>query len=240
VFTSPKVARMDEQEERIATEVALLESMYPDQLQYNDKAREVRYKSTTNAFVLRLPNGYLSFELPEVLSASAGKHDLREPLKARIKQCALGEEVLDSVVSAFDELAAGIGEEVDSDGGPKRSPRRTDQADQSKATIVVWLHHLLNTNKRKLALSPSSGVSGITKPGYPGVLIYAGPSKAVHEHVNELKQQNWAVFQVRLEDEEEWTFSHGAGVREVEAMKDIVAEVGASRKELFMEAMRMK
>ena len=107
--------------------------------------------------------------------------------------------------------------------------------------LIVWLHHLLNTNKRKQALSPSlPGVSGITKPGYPGVLIYSGSSEAVHEHVDALKQLNWQAFQVRYESDEAWTFTHGEGIKEVEAMKDVVAEVGSSNKDHFMEAMRMK
>jgi len=106
--------------------------------------------------------------------------------------------------------------------------------------VIIWLHHLLNTNKRKQALSPPAGVSGVTKPGYPGVLIYAGPYDLVHEHVNELKGLNWQAFQVRLEDDEAWIFAHGSGVREMEAMKDVVAAIGDQRKDLFMEAMRMK
>ena len=62
----------------------------------------------------------------------------------------------------------------------------------------------------------------------------------VNEHVNELKQLNWQAFQVRFQANEEWIFSHGKGVREVEAMKEVVAEVGDANKEQFMEAMRMK
>lgn len=80
----------------------------------------------------------------------------------------------------------------------------------------------------------------MTKPGYPGVLVYSGLANAVHEHVDALKHLNWQAFQVRYESEEEWTFAHGAGVKEVEAMKDAVAEIGLERKERFMDAMRMK
>ncbi|KAK3068244.1 hypothetical protein LTR53_014355 [Teratosphaeriaceae sp. CCFEE 6253] len=233
---------MDAEHDRISIEVSLLESMYPDQMQYNAKAREVKYASTAGSFVLRLPTGYLQDELPEVLSASAGRVDLREPLKKQIEACAVGEEVLDSIISAFGDLA----EEADHAMAERVAkgdsvPNSKAAQAQSHATIVVWLHHLLNTNKRKLALSPASPhVSGVTKPGYPGVLIYSGPAEAVHEHVNELKRQNWQAFQVRLEDDEPWGFAHGTGVIEVEAMKEVVAEIGGARKDLFMEAMRMK
>ena len=226
--------------ERLRNELALLESMYPERVHVDHQAREVKYKTDVGALELRLPADYLISELPEVLSAHAGKVDLRTSLKDSLKEFVTGEEVLDSVILAFNDLAESA---VTLSHAQKVEENRPEgsTAGKPKATIVVWLHHLLNTNKRKQALSPPSpGVSGVTKPGYPGVLIYSGPAKAVHEHVNELKQLNWAAFQVRLEVAEEWTFAHGAGVKEVEAMKEVVAEVGSGRKELFMEAMRMK
>ncbi|KAK5731612.1 hypothetical protein LTR17_011204 [Elasticomyces elasticus] len=209
--------------ERLSAELALLEAMYPEML-YHVKTREVRYKAESGIFTVRLPT-------------SVGSKDVRQPLKQRIDTLSSGEEVLDSIVVAFDEL---VQEHVNYATAENNNGTSVTHAAETKATIIVWLHHLLNTNKRKLCLSPPPGVSGVTKPGYPGVLLYSGQASAIHEHVNELKQQNWAAFQVRLEDDEEWTFVHGSGVIEVEAMKEIVAEVGEARKDLFMEAMRMK
>ncbi|KAK0346098.1 hypothetical protein LTR94_007874 [Friedmanniomyces endolithicus] len=233
------IGAMNDQEERINTELSLLETMYPDQVQYIAKAREVKYKSTTGAFALRLPSGYLSqsADLPEVLSASAGNKDLREPLKQQVGTLPPGEEVLDSIISVFDDLAEGVVEQAQVESG---SHRQSGKTLDSKVTVIVWLHHLLNTNKRKLALSPSAGISGVTRPGYPGVLLYSGPAEAVHDFVNELKQQNWQAFQIRLEVTEEWLLRHGTGVIEVETMKEVVAEVGEARKDVFLEAMRMK
>ncbi|KAI6830736.1 hypothetical protein KC340_g14563 [Hortaea werneckii] len=233
---------MAEQNERLQTEISLLESMYPEQIHYDEKSREVTYRSDDGSFTLRLPDEYLLFALPDVMSARRERSDLREPLKERIRQCEIGEEVLDSIVFAFHEIAEDVASkqaDEHAQGDLARNEKAHQEA-ETKATIIVWLHHLLNTNKRKQALSPAPTVSGITKPGYPGVLIYSGPSNAVYEQVNELKQLNWAAFQVRLESEDEWTFAHGTGVREVEAMKDVVAEVGEVRKDVFMEAMRMK
>ncbi|KAF2772526.1 hypothetical protein EJ03DRAFT_324529 [Teratosphaeria nubilosa] len=227
------------QNERLSAEIALLESMYPEQIYYNEQARELTYRSANDSFHLRLPDGYPETALPSVLSASQAKTDIREQLRQHIAKLDLGEEVLDAIVLAFEELAERTANASDDATHPpdKKDPVKEDKS----TTIIIWLHHLLNTNKRKQALSPPSpGISGITKPGYPGVLIYSGPSKAVHEHVNELKGLNWAAFQVRLEEDELWTFSHGSGVREVETMKDVVAEVGEGRKGPFMEAMRMK
>ena len=225
--------------DRLATELELLAAIYPDQIHYDEKGREVSYKSESASFQLRLPYDYLDTALPDVLSASAGKSDLREQLKQRIAACDAGEEVLDSIVLSFDEL---VNLQTSKDDVNEQQPLGGERReDNSKATIIVWLHHLLNTNKRKMALSPPSrDVSGVTKPGYPGVLIYSGRAKAVHDHVNELKQQNWQAFQIRLESDEEWTFKHGTGVKEVEAMKEIVADVGETHKETFLEAMRMR
>ena len=226
--------------ERLETELSLLESMYPEQIQYRAKAREVGYKTENGGFALRLPPTYPD-ALPEVLAANLGKRDVRQQLKGRVKDCSVGEEVLDSIISVFNDMIESSGQQDSTESlGPGRSDASTEQ-NEGKATVIVWLHHLLNTNKRKQALSPSSkAVSGLTKPGYPGVLMYSGPSKAVHEHVNELKQQNWQAFQVRLETEDQWKYSHGDGVREVEAMKDVVAELSETNKAIFLEAMRMK
>ena len=229
-----------EREERLAAEVALLESMYPDQAAFNPKSQELMYTTGIASLQLRLPDSYLVESLPTVLSANVGKQDLRDSVKASVNDQAAGEEVLDSIILSFndivEELAARESSNVDvSPSSPQ---------DDIQTTIIVYLHHLLNTNKRKMCLSPSEpSISGVTKPGYPGVLVYSGPSRAVHEHITELKAQNWQAFQVRSEFEgEQWEFKHGKGVIEVEGMGDVVAEVDvqSGRKEAFMEAMRMK
>jgi len=232
---------MNNQDGRLAAEVALLESMYPDQLHFDQKAQEVSYKSANGSLQVRLPAGYLHDSLPDILAASAVRRDLRSDLKKRTADLAIGEEVMDSIIAIFDELREEVEGEAASNSSNMAKVKENDPKSEPKATIIVWLHHLLNTNKRKQALSPpSAAVSGLSKPGYPGVLVYSGPSSGVHEHVNELKQLNWAAFQVRLETDEEWIFEHGNGVKEVEAMKSLVAEVGEARREEFMEAMRMK
>lgn len=230
----------EEENERLENEIALLQAMYPDQVTFSLKNREVTFKESAEAtFTLRLPAEYLTSSLPTILSSTIAKNDTRQLLKSRVAELSTGEEVLDSVIAAFQELVAD--HELESASTPERSSSNESTARKDKkATVVVWLHHLLNTNKRKQALSPAASVSGITKPGYPGVLIYSGPNDAVHEHVNELKGLNWAAFQVRLESEDEWMFAHGKGVKEVEGLGDVVKEVGEGRKGEFMEAMRMK
>lgn len=222
-------------DERLSMELELLQSIFPEQVVFIDKGRELNYTSEAGNLTLRLPDGYLQDSLPDVVSASAGKQDLRDEVKRRVQQRDVGEEVLDAIINDFIDLS----KDSASDAATPQQYHNTAASDGT-ATIIVWLHHLLNTNKRKLALHPAASVSGITKPGYPGVLVYSGPAKDVHEHINELKSQNWQAFQSRLETEDEWFFKHGKGVVEVEAMKDIVAEIGDERKDEFMEAMRMK
>ncbi|KAK4614045.1 hypothetical protein CLAFUW4_09346 [Fulvia fulva] len=227
-----------DEEERLTTEIELLESMYPEYIEYSRKGRELSYTVDRAGLKLRVPYDYLQSGLPDVVSASIGKQDVRDQIKKIVSECSTGEEVLDSIIASFNDLVESAADDFHAAQAP--STANTDTTNDAKATIIVWLHHLLNSNKRKQCLAPPNGVSGVTKPGYPGVLIYSGPLKAVHDQVNDLKQLNWAAFQIRLESEEEWHFQHGAGVVEVEAMKDLVAEVGEAKKEVFLEAMRMK
>lgn len=226
-------------EERLANEVALLEAMYPDQITWNPQSREMTFKGTNSTMVLRVEDDYLTTGRPVVLSACVGKRDISGEVKKQLLQdYSAGEEVLDAAVTVFDSLVADHELHATSEG--LEQPAATDEPEGGSATIVVWLHHLLNANKRKQALSPSESVSGVTKPGYPGVLVYSGPANAVREHVGELKDLNWAAFQVRLEVDEAWTFKHGGGVREVEDMGDLVGEIEEAKKEEFMQAVKIK
>jgi len=245
-------------EERLDNELALVLAMYPDQVTWDAHSREATFRLPNAALKLRLQDDYLTTGRPIILSASVGRTDISDQVRQRLlEEFNPGEEILDSTIMIFDELAAHHELEVTSSESPQpqsqpssSSPGTTvttngsgsesDSNGGEKATIVVWLHHLLNTNKRKLALSPDPSVSGITKPGYPGVLVYSGPAKAVRAHVNELKGQNWAAFQVRLEEHEAWKFAHGSGVREVEGMGDVVAAVEEGRKADFMQALKIK
>ncbi|KAM0720965.1 hypothetical protein Q7P37_003250 [Cladosporium fusiforme] len=228
-----------ELKERVANEVALLQAMYPDQVSWNADSQEMTFKGTNSSMVLRLEDDYLTTGRPVVLAASVGKRDISGEVKKQLLQeYAAGEEVLDATVTIFDSLVADHELHALSEG--LEQPAATDEPEGGRATIVVWLHHLLNSNKRKMALSPNAALSGVTKPGYPGVLVYSGPANAVREHVAELKELNWAAFQVRLDVDEAWNFAHGKGVKEVEGMGDLVGEIEEAKKEDFMLAVKIK
>jgi hypothetical protein len=232
---------------RLETELELLDAMYPEQASYTSKARELKYTQDGATLQLRIPESYPESGLPDVIAASdASKTDLRASTKDAIKKLGLaeGEEALDAVIAAFQQV-------LDS-SKMSEPPRNTTssnpaEADASK-TVIIWLHHLLALTKRKLALSPTT-LSGVTKPGYPGVMLFSGPSSAVTEHVNTLKAENWQAFQVRYEEDLLWTFSHGKGVQEVETMAEVVKAVslgaadpekGAAQKAEFLKAVGIK
>ncbi|KAJ4988970.1 hypothetical protein SVAN01_05594 [Stagonosporopsis vannaccii] len=217
---------------RLENEIELLTAIYPDQAIYSHKSRELKFTEANATLHLRIPDTYPESCLPDVLEATASsKRDMRAQTKAAIQALNLpeGEEALDAIISAFQQL---VSERLEtSDESTKSTNQDATTDSNTKKTVIIWLHHLLNTNKRKLCLSPP--FPGVTKPGYPGVLVYSGPAAAVDAHVSELKAQNWAAFQVRYEEETEWVFGHGEGVKEVESMADMVklVEVDVQRKD---------
>ncbi|KIV89593.1 hypothetical protein PV10_06979, partial [Exophiala mesophila] len=279
----------DIQSERLTTEISLLEAMYPGRVQYNDRTREVQYSRGTSdgnsvgrggSLTLRIPSTYLADALaattssipqtdtdngfPEILTArDTSGNDIRTQTRKMMKtdlELRQGEEVLDQILMAFDELVderEGGGDDGGGGGGDQDYQGDGDGHDHTtqpktvviRKTVIIWLHHLLATSKRKLVTSPTS-LSGISKPGYPGILIYSGPTELVDAHVRDLRALKWQAFQVRWDsvDEErhrqdqhdedkdmdqeardmttEWEFTHGKGkVVEVATMADLVGAI---------------
>lgn len=216
---------MDEEPSRLDTELDLLHAMYPDQIAFVEKSRELKFSQDSSSLLLRLPATYPVSGSPDVISATdSSKTDIRDKIRRSVKELALedGVEALDAIIAAFLQIL----ENDNAEAVPSAKGDANDAAEsQEHKTVVIWLHHLLNTNKRKLALSPAASVNGLTKPGYPGILVFSGPSSAVSEHVSTLKAQNWQAFQVRYEENESWSFSHGKGVNEVETMAEVVKSV---------------
>jgi len=235
--------------ERQEAELALLTAMYPDSLEWNEKRQELTYRNEEGGVLtLRLPRDYPGKSTPELVTATGkDKTDLRDLARSRMvaMENPPDEEALDAIIQAFDELvkqrsqiSQKVGLSVD-----QLSAKKTSKP--TCKTVVVWLHHLLNTNKRKLALNPSvnsGAVKGITKPGYPGVLVYSGTTDAVEAHVAELKNQRWAAFQVRFDEPSEspWDFAT-AGILEVESMSEVTKNiVGEINKQAFLKAIGVK
>ncbi|TGJ79997.1 hypothetical protein E0Z10_g8769 [Xylaria hypoxylon] len=247
--------------ERFAAELDLLLAMYPESLSFSPKARELKYSHCDESsakspaiLTLRLPDTYPLAGFPEVISATGhDKEDLRSATK--IAFCSIGapvgEEVIDALLLVFMDLVSSRERPHQNTTTQAASqPEYNERNALANRTVIIWLHHLLNTNKRKLALNPSmvgSRISGITKPGYPGVLIFSGERSAVESHVSELRNQRWQAFQVRYDTDntgvpsEIWQFKRGAGICEVGSMSDVAQSiVDPQLKEIFLSSIGIK
>ena len=234
-------------ESRFALELELLQAMYPDQIDYSSKSRDLKFTEQSALLHLRIPEQYPEGGFPEVVAArDAAKDDLRDRTIASIRDAGLaeGEEALDAVIACFQRVVEETDHTRTSQAGIGSTASVSPPTPQAAKTVIVWLHHLLALSKRKLALSPAS-ISGLTKPGYPGIMLFSGPAPAVMDHVNTLKAENWQAFQVRYEGDELWELGHGAGIKEVETMAEVVKAVeagtdGAKQKQEFLKAVGIK
>lgn len=241
---------------RLAIELELLEAMYPAQISYDPKSRDLKLSDQSALLHLRLPELYPEIGLPDVISACDGsKNDLRDRTKAAMQTLSLadGEEALDAVIACYQDIVEETNSTTDSHSHEGTDKDRNSAVARSEVEsesergkiVVIWLHHLLALSKRKLALAPAPSVSGITKPGYPGIMVFAGNAGAVMDHVSRLKAENWQAFQIRYVADECWEFVHGGGVREVESMSEVVAalefgEYGTRHKTDFLQAVGIK
>ncbi len=228
-------------------EIDLLKAMYETSVDFKPNASEVVFKSSEYCgahFVLRLPENYPHKGRPLVLSAcDSSKHDLRQELAVFIGD--LGDEegeVLDVIFQKFIDLL----QAQQSDSGITKAISCQAESVSSSKTVIIWLHHLLATSKRKLALHPSVSndlVCGITKPGYPGVMLFTGPRQAINEHLAELKALNWQAFQIRYEEEEKWDLTSDGnekGIVEVETMAEVVQRIPEGLRQQFLKAIGVK
>jgi len=86
--------------------------------------------------------------------------------------------------------------------------------------VLIWFHHLLSLTKRKAILALSS-LRGVSKPGYPGVLVLQGHRDVVEDAIVELKGMKWQAMQVR--GEIVWNDSTlEDGIHEVETVSEVV------------------
>jgi hypothetical protein len=230
-------------------ELELLLFMYPDEITFNTHDSELSYQFSNARLVLRIPQNYPLHEVPEVISAmNPSKQDLRDIVTKSIQGRQPGESCIDAIISDFQELLVHMQtEEREIKEQREATKKELDlNASEGRKTVIIWLHHLLATSKRKQALCPegtdAASISGVTKPGYPGVLLFSGSAIAVNTHVQTLKNLRWQAFQVRYEADEKWTLKHGNGIIEVETMGQIVAELEQvdGGKAVFMEAMKMR
>ncbi len=257
---------------RLEIEFALLQEMYPHHVKFDSKSRDFKYispNSSNATLVLRLPEYYpVEEEAPQVISASdRSKNDIRNQIQLASDAIGFnekGSEILDILINHFEEATA---EKMQASlATHQKGVESGMKTVLPSKTVIIWLHHLLNTSKRKLAITPSYNtakftehgqpvlveISGITKPGYPGIMIFSGGSDLVDAHVKELKDQNWQAFQIRYDSAEEsnrsdqtakeWEFACCKGkIVEVETMADIVQNIVEEKnKRIFLKAIGVK
>lgn len=262
------MASSSEAATRLEAELALLDAMYPGQVIFDSRSRDLNYTSNHSSkakLTLRIPEQYPLSGAPDIISAcDAFRNDIRDTAHDAFREVNVpGDEILDQLVGIFEDLLSNI-----SKAHPGEMPNLGDtgeaKASPSSKTVIIWLHHLLATSKRKLAVNPisstspaipesrSAAVSGITKPGYPGIMIFSGPRDLVDAHVCQLKSLNWQAFQVRYDSTEnvapggdvgtEWSFQHRDGkVVEVETMAEVVKGIEKEEhKQIFLTAIGVK
>ncbi|BGP12434.1 hypothetical protein JCM10213_007000 [Rhodosporidiobolus nylandii] len=84
---------------------------------------------------------------------------------------------------------------------PAPPPVRPKAGPLQLKVVLLWSHHLLATSKRKdiVAWSTELELWGLSKPGYPGVIIVEGLQDHVDDFVWRIKQLQWKALQVRCE-----------------------------------------
>ena len=117
----------------------------------------------------------------------------------------------------------------------------SEQVSDDKTVItLIWFHHLLSTTKRKAILSIQN-LKGISKPGYPGILVLQGAKSALAEAITELKQMRWQAIQIRAELETSPEQQISEGIHEVETVAEVVERIDKlGLGEWCLSALRMK
>ncbi|GAA5870394.1 hypothetical protein JCM16303_001988 [Sporobolomyces ruberrimus] len=85
----------------------------------------------------------------------------------------------------------------------RRQPSAPRTGPIQLAITLIWSHHLLATSKRKdiVAWSTELKLFGISKPGYPGVIVIEGSKENVDDFVWRIKQLQWKALQIRCEQD---------------------------------------
>jgi hypothetical protein len=105
---------------------------------------------------------------------------------------------------------------------------------------LIWFHHLLSTTKRKAILTLDN-LRGLSKPGYPGILVLQGSKSTLEEAITELKQMKWQAMQVRGEIETSPEQLLREGMHERETVAEVVEQLDKlGLGEWCLSALRMK
>jgi hypothetical protein len=191
-----------------------------------------------------LPPNYPSHSNPAVnlvgLTLSKSRHhelqnNLNEILSALSSS---SDERLLEIIETFSTFLISPGQATEPAEPARPVIPMTTQDEAPIFIILIWFHHLLSTIKRKSILKLDS-LRGISKPGYPGILVLQGPKDTLDEAVMELKGMKWQAMQVRAEIECNSILEQG--IHEVETVAEVVERMGSlGLGDWCLSALRMK
>ena len=120
---------------------------------------------------------------------------------------------------------------------------------------LLYSHHIINPNKRKVVIewALELGLGGLSKIGWPGVIVVEGPECGCKEYVRRLQHLRWKHLAVRGEQQEQAQAGSGEagidGLRRLprgfqELGKDQMSEMAqkcreAGLEELFLTSMKI-
>ena len=169
----------------------------------------------------RLPRGYLDEAGPAEpdleVSAAGCSVEGRAQLVSAARSALRGDEecialVAEAAVDAARDLATAAPPEL-----PLAAPEveaASEGAPLKRA--LLWMHHLKSPKKRKLIVEWAAelGLGGVSKPGFPGILVVEGSAADVDEYIRRLKRLRWQAIAVK-----------GEGVAEKRGLPPKVLEV---------------
>jgi hypothetical protein len=81
-------------------------------------------------------------------------------------------------------------------------PPDTNASVAPHSRIIFWSHHLLSTAKRRSIQEWCTELQlwGISRPGYPGVIVIEGPFHEAAEFTRRIKALRWQALSVRYEE----------------------------------------
>ncbi|KAK7543877.1 hypothetical protein IWX49DRAFT_145374 [Phyllosticta citricarpa] len=257
-----------ENRERQRNEIALLESMYPEEFlmikdaQSLEEDIEFEIKvdaSHTLSFIM--PASYPESSHPQVFLSfgedieNDERRHFRAILRDIIQKQELGIECVDLIIGDLRLALEDV--KVASDHALKSASKHSNEGptvhEPEGLRVVLWMHHLLATSKRRaiVQMSRESCLAGYSRPGYPGSVYVEGEADNVRSFVDELKTMRWQAIQERASESCPMSaltlISAGMkGIQEVQGLGEMAeglkshGEKGSEVASFYLESMKIK
>jgi hypothetical protein len=177
-------------------------------------------------------NPLVTFSAPSL--SKSEHHALQTSLSDILSNLSSVEERLLEIIDSF-TLSIPVSSENTSKA-PLSQPSTIHSPD---IIVLIWFHHLLSLTKRKAILALPL-LCGISKPGYPGILILQGQKDIINDAIVKLRGMKWQAMQVRAEIENDNKLLEN-GIHEVENVAQVVERMERlGLGEWCLTALRMK